>query len=501
MKIFTFSTLSVLSLSIVTSGLQASDDESRLDLNTFSPHALTVRTTQEQVTNGSLSFNQLRLRGLRIFTTPFTQADGYGNAPAATPQARRRLPGRTTLQANGAFLRINGLDAQTCFECHSVRSRATLPMQFAVGGSGGITSSIIGGGGASYINANDDENQINAPDGGSTIGARNINGRLINPPFIFGAGGVELLANEMTGDLQSLANGLERSESVSLLTKGISFGQLTRNADGSFDTSLVEGVDANPASPLFLVIRPFGRRGGANTTRAFARNSIQVHQGMQPVEVVGEDVDGDNDGVVNEILVGELSALSIFKVSLERPYQSRVRGSARRGQRLFSEVGCAECHVPRLETDSRRLNLRFPEIANDPSANIYYNIDLSRSPTKFRRNRQGGVSVDLYADLKRHNMGPALAEFDGSAVFTTARLWGLADSAPYLHDGRAFTVRQAIDMHGQAGSEAETSVTAFNDLSSAEQRSLLDFLGTLRTPRRVAANLVEREDEDEEDDD
>ena len=61
-------------------------------------------------------------------------------------------------------------------------------------------------------------------------------------------------------------------------------------------------------------------------------------------------------------------------------------------------------------------------------------------------------------------MGAELSESTGGGLdrwFTTARLWGVADSAPYLHDGRATTLADAIRMHG---GEAEDARGAFVDL-------------------------------------
>ncbi len=62
--------------------------------------------------------------------------------------------------------------------------------------------------------------------------------------------------------------------------------------------------------------------------------------------------------------------------------------------------------------------------------------------------------VPLFGDLKRHDMGDALAENfhlvdeQRNREFTTARLWGIADSGPYLHDGRATTLTEAIMLRG-----------------------------------------------------
>ena len=103
--------------------------------------------------------------------------------------------------------------------------------------------------------------------------------------------------------------------------------------------------------------------------------------------------------------------------------------------------------------------------------------------------QSGGVSVRLFADLKRHDMGPDLAESTGSELdsfFTTARLWGVADTPPYLHDGRAPTLTQAIVLHG---GEAEAAATEFDRLPPLDQQAVIAFLRTLRTPKRVGRAL------------
>jgi len=45
-----------------------------------------------------------------------------------------------------------------------------------------------------------------------------------------------------------------------------------------------------------------------------------------------------------------------------------------------------------------------------------------------------------------------------------------------LHDGRAHTVTQAIQMHG---GEAAVSAARFNNLSASDKKALLAFLNSL----------------------
>jgi CxxC motif-containing protein (DUF1111 family) len=69
---------------------------------------------------------------------------------------------------------------------------------------------------------------------------------------------------------------------------------------------------------------------------------------------------------------------------------------------------------------------------------------------------------------------------------TTARLWGGADIAPHLHDGRALTLSEAILMHG---GEAQPAQDAFALLTDADKMTLLELLPSLRTPDSVATDL------------
>jgi len=427
------------------------------------------------VDSSHLSLLELRREGLRIFSTPFNKYDGFGDGPMnvidpTTPG------GRPTMGNNGTFLRINGLDAQACAECHGILSNRSIPPTFAVGGVGGIAAVALPGPTITDI----------ADEAGN--GFAFFNGRMINPPFLWGAGGVELVAKEMTMDLQALKRRARSHPGVptALETKGVSFGSITYDDDtDTFDSSEVRGVDGD------LVVRPFGRKGEFSSIRDFDVGAFQFHQGIQPVEVVGRDVDADGDGVVNELLEGELSAVHVFTVMSRRPRQVRMddRDRRDRGLELFHGVGCADCHVPQLRTRSDRLGLAFPEIAEDPTANVYMRVKLRGKPAGFDRADGGGIRVPMFSDLKRHDMGPQLSESTGSELdshFVTARLWGVADTAPYMHDGRALTLREAIEMHGGEGAEA---AGAFLLLSDRQQSDVLYFLHSLRVPDRPNRDL------------
>jgi CxxC motif-containing protein (DUF1111 family) len=66
-----------------------------------------------------------------------------------------------------------------------------------------------------------------------------------------------------------------------------------------------------------------------------------------------------------------------------------------------------------------------------------------------------------------------------NAEWRTPPLWGVADSAPYLHDGRAENLVDAINLHG---GEAEHVARNFRALQLADRVRLIAFLRTLRAP-------------------
>ena len=467
-----------------------------------------------------LDVDDIRRLGLSVFSTPFNTYDGHGDGPfdpnewLDDPLAFGHRP---TLQGNGQVLRVNGLDAQSCNECHSIVSNRTTPPSLGIGGVGGMVQNAIIVPSLIDVADSSDDRVIpgHTPDLLPLVadGVADFSGRFANPPFLFGGGGVELLAKEMTADLQSLLEEAQNSPAgaeVNLYTHGVSFGSLISLGDGDVDLTRIEGIgfeDNSGRDPRnVLVVRPFGRKGENFTMRDFDRGAMQFHFGVQPVEVVDPDglggVDEDGDGVSEEVTVAEMSVLHVFDVTNPTPRALPLGRRGKRGSQLFNGIGCARCHVPVLLTRSRFLPLAHPEVPHDPFANVYLEIDLVE--VGFTPAPGGGVFVPLFADLKRHAMGARLAEtFERGEIaqgdFTTARLWGIADTAPYLHDARATTIFQAIETHG---GEAQTARDRFiDDLNADQQRDLLFFLSRLRVPEKPNVDLLENDENDEDEDD
>src|SRR5690606_33007117 len=99
---------------------------------------------------------------------------------------------------------------------------------------------------------------------------------------LVGAGVVELLAREMTADLQRLrdegrvaAKRAGETRRIDLETKGVRFGHLLVDPDGRIDPRGVEGVSHD------LVVRPFGWNGHTAALRAMVEDELAIHHGIQ----------------------------------------------------------------------------------------------------------------------------------------------------------------------------------------------------------------------------
>lgn len=272
---------------------------------------------------------------------------------------------------------------------------------------------------------------------------------------MLGLGLVQALGDEMSRELGwARAQGLlsaattGQPERVLLETHGVSFGTLLVSPDGGVDASEVQGVDAD------LVVRPFGWRGTQARLRRVVEEAALLHSGLQSVPALlldrerpdparfgdGADwFDRDGDGLFTEHSEGTLTAAAVYLELLEvlvvlPPSDPGLLSRWARGRTLFAEVGCEGCH---RETLGLRTTLwvERPDSTGGPGVSVKLLAD-GDAP-------RGSGAVHLFSDLKRHAMGEGLAspQDDGSAlpaaVFLTRPLWGLADTAPYLHDGRA----------------------------------------------------------------
>ena len=156
----------------------------------------------------------------------------------------------------------------------------------------------------------------------------------------------------------------------------------------------------------------------------------------------------------------DVVAFAAFMRFLEQPAASSAAPggatSIANGRNLFvNVVQCAACHTPQLRTAASSLASGL----NSQNAN-------------------------LFSDLLLHHMGSGLADgisqgAAGPDQFRTAPLWGLGQRIFFLHDGRTSDLLQAIQQHSSPGSEANTVIQQFKQLSPSQQQDLLNFLRSL----------------------
>ncbi len=312
---------------------------------------------------------------------------------------------------------------------------------------------------------------------------------------MYGAGWVELLAREMTFELQGIraasvaaARSSLADDTRPLVAKGVAFGSITAHPDGSVDTSLVVGVNQD------LVVRPFHQKGAVVSLREFTNNAMNHHHGMQSSERFGAGVDADGDGIADELSVGDVTALTVFQATLPvpgrvLPPEPGLRQAVAEGEALFGTLGCAVCHVPTMRVSDP--TFREPNPFNpsgnlrpsDVPAPLAFDLTQVGEAPHLPKEPDGTVLVPIYSDLKRHDMGPLLDNehlVQGgipTKLWLTKKLWGFASEPPYLHHGRATTIAEAVLAHG---GEAQASRDAFAALAPSERDKVLGFLKSLQ---------------------
>jgi len=444
---------------------------------------------QADLVSGAVDFDQMFNFGQQLFVAKFNKLDGLGR-PEATGASdpTHREPGQPD------FVRTSSPDSVSCAACHN-DPRA--------GAGGDFVANVF------VLAQNDDP---------VTFDVRNADER--NTLGMMGSGLIEALGREMTAELLAIrTNALQMAATtgnpvtVSLDTKGVNFGKLTAQPDGTVDTSQVVGVDAD------LIIKPFSQKGVVRSVREFTLNAMNHHHGMEGVERFGrghKDSQGnlintddfDGDGVPDELTVGDVTAVTVFQVAENTPAQvmppePERQAAVLRGEKEFDSAGCASCH-----TDSLVLNdpvfcepyaLNPPNTLSDQSQKVCFDLTKEGPGPRPVKETNGGVVVRAYTDLKRHvicdSQNPHYCNetLVQSGVptdqFLTRKLWDVGNSAPYGHRGDLGTITEAIVAHG---GEATASRDAFDALPQSEQADIVEFLKSLQVvPQGTKALVVD----------
>jgi cytochrome c2 len=408
-------------------------------------------------------FRSIR-RGRQLFQRKFTQAQGQG------PNEGDGSGDINTNLAIGAGL------SDSCASCHS-RPR----------GSAGVGGNVV-----------------TRPDSRDS-------------PHLFGLGLKEMLADEITTDLRAtrdlaIAQAQQRKRPVSfkLVSKGVQYGSITGNPDGSVDTSKVVGVDPD------LRVKPFFAEGSTISIREFVVGALHKEMGLEAstdpdlltasaggrvVTPSGMVLDGSKDKISppslpdaqngNEIDPALVDHLEFYLLNYFKPAHGQQTATTDHGGVVFNRVGCASCHVSDM-TISHDRRVADLETVYDPVNGVFNSLFATASTLYYTKDDGSGQPVlklplgnsflvaDIFTDFKRHDLGPNFYErnWDGTlqTQFLTRPLWGVGSTGPYGHDGRSMTLNDVILRHG---GEAIAARNAFAALRPNEQSSLIAFLNSL----------------------
>ena len=454
-----------------------------------------------------ISIRDLLAYGKKLFEARFTSQEGAGRPLSKGTGAALSDPSSPLLFPRNNN-RLSGPDSNSCAGCHN---------QPISGGAGDLSTNVF------VLGQRFDFVTFESNDGIPTRGAVDERGTPVTLQSLansrstidmFGAGFYEMLARQITADLQTIRNGIRPGQRAALVAKGISFGTLARNLDGSWNTAAVEGLSpqsqasSDAQHPPSLLILPFHQAASTISLRVFANDAFNQHHGMQSTERFGIGTDPDGDGVVNELTRADITACTLFQAAL--PVPSRVTSpnfalqkAAQEGEVLFRQIGGAGCHIPALPLDRKGWIYTEPGPYN-PAGNLQSGevqaiaLDLTSDdlPQPRLKPTNGVVWVPLFTDFKLHNICRGLndpnveqlnanakagtaAFFAGNAEFLTRRLWAVGGKPNYFHHGQFTTLREAILAH--AG-EAAAQQQQFSALSSYQQSAIIEFLKTLRSP-------------------
>ena len=242
-----------------------------------------------------LPIRQLLDFGRELFCARWTSQEGAGRPlskgtglPLADPQSPLVFPRN--------FNRISAPDTNSCAGCHNTP---------AIGGGGDIVNNVF------VLGQRFDFATFNLVDTVPTKGSLDERGLPVSMQTIansrktvgmFGSGFIEMLARQITADLQAIRDAMPPGAARALTSKGISFGVLIRKLDGTWDTSRVEGIPAPSLAipgqgPPTLIIRPFHQSGSVISLRQFTNNAFNHHHGIQSEERFGSGIDADGDGL------------------------------------------------------------------------------------------------------------------------------------------------------------------------------------------------------------
>ncbi len=156
----------------------------------------------------------------------------------------------------------------------------------------------------------------------------------------------------------------------------------------------------------------------------------------------------------------QFRSLVAFVKTLPKPVELPASAEAARGKEVFTSTGCAICHTPNMGS-----------VKGIYSDFLLYAIEDPPPPGS--SGGYGSAPSPLLSLPQRPDDEPKPNEWK------TPALWGVADSAPYMHDGSAATLPAAILAHG---GDARSVREKYKTLTPHDQAALIAFLGSLKAP-------------------
>jgi cytochrome c peroxidase len=444
--------------------------------------AIEHHVDQVDIDNGTMQFEEMFELGQLLFDARFNRLDGQGR-PGTTGGMDPREPNQPD------FIRTSGPDSNSCAGCHA---------QPRSGGAGDFVANV-------FVLAQ------NLDPVTTSIDSNFSNER--NTLGMMGAGPIEMLAREMSEELIAIresardeAAATGQSVTRELVAKGVHFGRITVLPDGLIDPTEIEGVDWD------LIVKPFHQKGAVVSLREFSNNAMNHHHGMQSAERFGLDTDPDGDGVMNELSVGDITAVTIFQAALNTPGQripAEFQAECEEGKELFVQVGCAECHIPALTLNSRFFTEPNPfnppgNMQVDDAPDVFsFDMTADGPAPRLESSPSGGAIVRAFTDLKRHNLNDDELDFFANELipqgklngfapeseftipapprptdqFLTRKLWDVGNTSPYGHRGDLTLISDAIFFHG---GDARDSRDAYYALDELDQAKIVEYLKTLQ---------------------
>ena len=226
-----------------------------------------------------------------------------------------------------------------------------------------------------------------------------------------------------------------------------------------------------PSAMRGVVAGRFGWKGQTADLASFVRGACANELGLQSLsQAQPPDPTQKNYQTKRvDMTKAEMRSMVNFVASLPAPPADRSGAdpeSIRNGSAAFTRAGCAVCHTPDVD-GAKGI---YSELLHDMGVTLADATGLVFPGTP-AFNSQPSPLTAYYG-------GPTAQETAATFARTwrTPPLWGVRNSAPYMHDGRAATIEEAIQLHN---GQAQTSLTKFQDLTKQQQAELVGFVRSL----------------------